>query len=209
MNQRMGSAPRSTGLRPSWRWQAAGALVTILGLGAGYAATVTNAPTSFAAAATHFSVAAPAAVTAGTSFNVTVTAQDGANATDATFVGVTTITSSDGAAVLGTNPYTYTGGDAGVHIFAITLNTPGSRTLTFTAGSVTGTATVNVVAPATHLAVVAPASALAGTPILYTVTALTGAGTTATTYGGTVHFTSSDGAAILQPNYTFVAGDNG
>ncbi|HEX9467780.1 MAG TPA: hypothetical protein VGA11_05175 [Acidimicrobiia bacterium] len=168
-----------------------------------------SASSSFAAA-NHFSVVGPAAVNAGTSFNVTVVAQDGGNSTDMGFVGVTTITSSDGAAVLPSpNPYTYTAGDSGSHTFAITLTTLGSRTVTFTAGSVTGTATINVVAPATHFSVVAPASALAGTPFQYTVTALTAGATTATAYVGTVHFTTSDASHTLPGDYTFVAGDNG
>ena len=34
-------------------------------------------------------------------------------------------------------------------------------------------------------------------------------GNTATGYLGTVHFTSSDGPAVLPANYTFIAGDNG
>ena len=42
-----------------------------------------------------------------------------------------------------------------------------------------------------------------------TVTAKDAFGNTATGYLGTVHFTSSDGAAVLPANYTFVAGDNG
>ena len=41
------------------------------------------------------------------------------------------------------------------------------------------------------------------------MTAKNSAGNTATGYTGTVHFTSSDGAAILPADYTFVAGDNG
>src|ERR1035437_8216846 len=42
-----------------------------------------------------------------------------------------------------------------------------------------------------------------------TVTAQDTYGNTATGYTGTVHFTSSDGAASLPANYTFVAGDAG
>src|SRR5581483_4292805 len=34
-------------------------------------------------------------------------------------------------------------------------------------------------------------------------------GNTITSYTGTVHFTSNDGAASLPANYTFVAGDSG
>ena len=42
-----------------------------------------------------------------------------------------------------------------------------------------------------------------------TVTAKDAYGNMATGYTGTVHFTSSDGQAVLPANYTFVAGDAG
>jgi hypothetical protein len=42
-----------------------------------------------------------------------------------------------------------------------------------------------------------------------TITALDGSGNIATGYVGTVHFTSSDGHAILPGDYTFAPGDNG
>ena len=42
-----------------------------------------------------------------------------------------------------------------------------------------------------------------------TVTALDPFGNTASGYRGTVHFTSSDGRAVLPGNYTFTAGDAG
>ena len=42
-----------------------------------------------------------------------------------------------------------------------------------------------------------------------TITAKDAYGNTATSYTGTVHFTSSDSAAVLPGNYTFVAGDAG
>jgi hypothetical protein len=61
---------------------------------------------------------------------------------------------------------------------------------------------------ATHFALsVAPATA--GSPTSVTVTALNGINATATGYGGTVHFSSSDQAAGLPANYTFAPGDNG
>jgi hypothetical protein len=61
----------------------------------------------------------------------------------------------------------------------------------------------------THFNVSAVASATAGAAFSVTVTALDQNNQTVTGYTGTVHFTSSDGSAILPANYTFVAGDNG
>ena len=57
--------------------------------------------------------------------------------------------------------------------------------------------------------VTAPASATAGAPFSITVTAQTASNGTATGYTGTVHFTSSDGQAVLPANYTFTAADAG
>jgi hypothetical protein len=54
-----------------------------------------------------------------------------------------------------------------------------------------------------------PSSTTAGTAGRFTVTAKNSDGTTATGYTGTVHFTSSDGQAVLPANYTFTAADAG
>jgi methionine-rich copper-binding protein CopC len=54
-----------------------------------------------------------------------------------------------------------------------------------------------------------PASSTAGTTQTITVTALNADGTTTTGYQGTVHFTSSDPAAVLPADYTFVPANGG
>jgi hypothetical protein len=54
--------------------------------------------------------------------------------------------------------------------------------------------------PATHFSVTAPASATAGTAFNFTVTALDASNRMATNYSGTVHFTSTDGQAVLPAN---------
>src|SRR5262249_27483217 len=66
-------------------------------------------------------------------------------------------------------------------------------------------------AAATHFLVSAPSSATAGSPFSVTVTAQDQFNNTATSYTGTVHFTTSHGGAGvgLPADYTFVAGDNG
>jgi hypothetical protein len=64
-------------------------------------------------------------------------------------------------------------------------------------------------APATHLAVTGPARSTAGQPVTLTVTALSEFDTTAAGYGGTVHFTSTDGQATLPADYAFTAADAG
>jgi hypothetical protein len=60
-----------------------------------------------------------------------------------------------------------------------------------------------------HFDVSAPASSTAGSAFSATVTARDAGNNTLTGYVGTVHFTSTDGAAVLPANYTFVAADNG
>ena len=161
-----------------------------------------------AAAATHFSVMAPGTAMAGTAFNVTVTALDASNAVVTGYTGTVHFTSSDGAAVLPANS-TLTNG---VGTFSVTLKTAGAQTIaatdTVTASitGVSGSVTVSAAATATHFSVTAPASATAGTAFNITVTALTAANATATGYTGTVHFTSSDGAAVLPANSALLNG---
>ncbi|MBZ5621857.1 MAG: DUF11 domain-containing protein [Acidobacteriia bacterium] len=146
----------------------------------------------------HLVVSAPASATAGTPFNVTVTMKDAANNTMTNYGGTVHFTSSDPAATLPANT-TLTNGTG---TFPATLNTVGSRAITAadtvnpslaaTSGAITVTA-----AAATHLTVAAPSSATPGTAINFTVTALDAFNNTATGYTGTVHFTSTDGAATL------------
>jgi hypothetical protein len=54
-----------------------------------------------------------------------------------------------------------------------------------------------------------PASPTAGTPSTFTVTARDASNSVVTGYAGTVHFTSTDGAATLPVDYTFQPGDAG
>jgi uncharacterized protein (TIGR03437 family) len=74
--------------------------------------------------------------------------------------------------------------------------------------SITGTSNNIAVSAAagTHFTVLAPASATAGTAFNFTVTALDQFNNTASTYAGTVHFTSSDSAATLPVNSTLATG---
>jgi hypothetical protein len=78
-----------------------------------------------------------------------------------------------------------------------------NNTSTNNSASVTGTVGG---AAATHFSVTAPGTAAPGTAFNITVTALTAANATATGYTGTVHFTSSDGSAVLPVNSTLTNG---
>ncbi len=52
----------------------------------------------------------------------------------------------------------------------------------------------------------APSSAVVGNAVTVTVTALDSSNAVATTYAGTVHFTSTDAGAVLPPDSTFSGG---
>src|SRR5208283_5476333 len=89
--------------------------------------------------------------------------------------------------------------------------TAGSQTVTATdtlSGSITGTSNSASVAAgaATHFAVAAPANATVGSGFSFTVTAEDQNNNTATAYAGTVHFTSTDAAAVLPANATLTNG---
>ena len=114
----------------------------------------------------------------------------------------------------------FTGGDPEtsdhwVQHFKATLRlTVGGQSLTATdtlrtslAGSQSGiTVTPNA---ATHLGLSAPSSSAASLAFTVTVTVLDAYGNTVSGYRGAIHFTSSDAAAYLPADYTFVAADNG
>ncbi len=155
--------------------------------------------------ATHFSIAAPASQQLGTSFNFTVTAQDAFSNTASSYAGTVKFTSSDTKATLPGNSSL----SHGVGTFSATLNTASVQTITATdstSSTIKGQASINSLT-ATQFVVSVPSTATAGTAITtIKVTAEKANGTTATNYNGTVHFTSSDGKAILPVNSTLVNG---
>jgi subtilisin-like proprotein convertase family protein len=152
----------------------------------------------------------PSSTTAGAPGSFTVTAQDANGNVATNFTGTVHFTSSDPHAALPAD-YTFTPADAGSHTFSAALKTAGSQSLTVSDsvnGSLTGTEAGIAVSPAaaSRLAVSAPAGATAGTLFSVTVTAQDAYGNTATGYAGTVHFTSSDGQAVLPGNATLPNG---
>src|SRR5260370_22527581 len=100
-----------------------------------------------------------------------------------------------------------------MHAFSATFRTAGSQSITppdTATSSVTGSQTVTVTANvAANLFLATPASATAGTPFSVTVSLKDAYGNIATSYAGTIHFTSSDSPATLPADYTFVAAHAG
>src|SRR5206468_2483370 len=80
--------------------------------------------------ATHWSVTAPGSVTNDRSFSVTVTALHASKAPVAGYTGTVHFTPSSA----GTLPsdYTFTRGEAGTHIFSVTLTSNGAQSITAT-----------------------------------------------------------------------------
>src|SRR5207253_2564796 len=87
-----------------------------------------------------------------------------------------------------------------------------SLTVTDTSSSITGSQTGITVNPAAANTLIVsgfPSPITAGIAGNFTVTAKDPYGNTASSYTGTIHFTSSDSQAVLPANYSFSAGDAG
>ena len=152
---------------------------------------------------------------AGSAHSLTITALDTYGNVATGYRGKIHLTSSDSAAILPAD-YTFTATDAGVHKFTngLTLKTAGARSVTATdksSASITGSATVTVTpGAATTFSVSIAANPFgAGSAHSVTVKAFDACGNVATGYTGTIHFTSSDSAAVLPADYTFTGTDAG
>ncbi len=128
--------------------------------------------------------------------------------------GGLSFTSSDPLAVL--PPYfAFHPSDYGTRQFTVTFKTPGPQWLKVSGSEAKttfqATMATNVVAGvATHLVVSGVENPYpAGTWGSVTVTAADAFGNTDPRYHGTVHFASSDAAAMLRPDYTFIPTDAG
>ena len=173
---------------------------------------------------THFVFGVPGAVTAGRPFVIAVTAEDQFNNTASSYNGTVQLTSSDvpaaaGGAIPGNMTLTN-----GFGFFAAVLETAGTQTITATDATISVISASNGIAvtaaAATHFSLTAalpsfpgvvsgPTSfAVTGTGLPITVTALDQFNNLASTYGGTVFFSSSDTAAgvVLPANSPLTAG---
>ncbi len=99
------------------------------------------------------------------------------------------------------------GTTAGASAFTTTENSSSSSPMVALAAS--PTVTVDAGAASDFSLTATPASIVAGTPGSVTVTAIDGYGNIATTFIGTVAFTSNDGQAVLPGPYNFTGSDAG
>ncbi|MDR3606704.1 MAG: Ig-like domain-containing protein [Oligoflexia bacterium] len=123
--------------------------------------------------------------------------------------------------ISGTTTLAASGGAANFSGSGIFMTLAGSKTIRATKADTSGsggTGSLSVdqsgvlitAAAASTLSVTGfPSSVIAGSSNGLTVTALDSYGNTATSYTGSVHFTSGDSQAVLPANYTFAGGDNG
>jgi hypothetical protein len=149
----------------------------------------------------------PTSTSAGVAGTITVTVLNASGGTNTNYTGTVHFTSSDPHAVLPAD-YTFTAADQGVHTFTVTLETAGTQSITATdsinglVGSDTAI-TVNAAAASTLSLTGYPSPTNAGLAGSFNVTAVDAYGNLVTGYTGTLHFTSSDPAAVLPADYTF------
>jgi hypothetical protein len=173
-----------------------------------------NLPSNGGPAATLSISGFPSATSAGTPGTFTVTALDANGQTATGYRGTVYFASSDAQAALPAG-YTFTAADAGVHTFTATFKTVGSQAIygkDINTPSINGAETGIGVYPAAvaGFRISAPSSPQAsGYAFNLTVSAIDSYSNTVTNYTGTVHITSSDGAAVLPPDYLFTPSDNG
>jgi hypothetical protein len=153
----------------------------------------------------------PSPYGAGSTQSLTVTAKDAYGNTATGYTGTVQFSSSDPAAVLPANATLANG----VGTFSVTLRTAGTRSVTATdtvTPSITGSQNAIVVNSGSAMQLTVsglPSPYGAGVAHNLTVTAKDPYGNVATGYRGTIHFTSSDAAAILPTDYTFTGADAG
>jgi len=155
----------------------------------------------------------PSSVTAGIAGNLTVTARDSGGNVATWYTGTVTFSSNDLQAAL-PETYTFTAADKGVHTFAATLKTAGTRSITVTdtaTGGLSGSEGAITVNPAAagRFLITAPSGVVSGAAFGMTVTVQDAYGNLVTNYTGTIRFKSTDPKATLPVSYTFTAADKG
>jgi len=160
------------------------------------------------AAATHFRITSLPMAVSGQAFAFQIAALDALNNPDSGYAGTVHFSSSDGAANLPAD----TALAAGQGSFSAMLLTAGNQALTATDignGAIAGSTILAVPGSVSHLAVGVPPHAYPGAPVHLNVQALDAFNHPVPGYAGTVHFTSTDLAAVLPADYTFAPADKG
>jgi hypothetical protein len=151
----------------------------------------------------------------GAAHSLTVSVYDAYGNLATNYTGTIHFTSTDSKALL-PEDYTFTAGDAGKHLFLVTFETPGTQAVRASDAlhpTITGVETGIAAScgSATTFAVIGfPSPTAVGVAHTLQVSAYDAYGNLATSYTGTVHFTSTDsGVSAVPNNYTFTASDAG
>ena len=156
--------------------------------------------------ADHFSVSAPGNATAGVAFYVNVAAVGQSGNVVKGYRGTVHVTSTDPLAVLPAD-FVLAGGAKQI---SIKLRSPGIHTLTLTdtaSPALTGTSGgVNVTVIPTKFVISGPATTVAGSPVLFTITAKDDVGNIAAEYSGKARFQTTDPLATVPADTTITNG---
>jgi len=183
-----------------------------------YTLTVTDGSNSVSGTAT-ITVGKPSSCTvtglpssspAGALNGARVTVLDAKGNVDTAYAGTMTVTSDDTQAVLPA-PTAFATADRGIRIIPFTLKTTGSHTVTFTDAtnhlSCMSPLTITPSSGVINLTLGADANAAAS--VNGSLTLVDTFGNILSTYTGTVHFTSTDPAAVLPADVVFTASQHG
>jgi hypothetical protein len=164
------------------------------------------------AATSQFITNFPTPVTAGVQQSFTLRAADAFGNTTPTYTGTATL-SSTSAATFSSNPVVFASGDNGTRNLTGMLFTSGTRSITATDGTFSGTQNgivVNAAAPFAVSVSGVPSPTTAGVARTYTVSIRDEFNNVATSYLGTMTFTSSDGqATFVTGSHVFTGTDQG
>ncbi|MFA6519488.1 MAG: hypothetical protein WCT41_01535 [Candidatus Paceibacterota bacterium] len=172
------------------------------------AADVDQSFTVTAGTLDHFAIAAIGTQTAGTAFNITITAQDVNNNTLASYSGTVDLSTTAGTIA----PTQSSAFSSGVRTESVTVTQAGTlQTITATdnGGTKTGTSSTFTVNPGAldHFSFAAITTQAAGTPFNITIMAQDVNNNTVTGYSGTVDLSTTAGTIAPTESGAFVSGE--
>ncbi len=178
--------------------ETAGSTAVTVGNASVSGVTATSNPISVTAAApARFLISLPLTAPAGTPFTITAMAEDAFGNFTSGYSGTVVFASDDSRATL--PPI----GDVsnGIGRFTVTLRTAGNEAVTVndtSTGSITGNGTISITAlGTTHFTLSTPTAVQQAASFLFTVAARDTFNNLASSYAGTLDFSSSDSAAVL------------
>jgi hypothetical protein len=171
-----------------------------------------NAVSLYADAAAYFNVSAPLQNNSAMPFYITVTAMTSSGTVATDYTGVVTFDSGAALYVM-PDDYGFTAADNGSHLFSARIMTSGDEVLDvqdINNAAISNSTIITILpASAAYYTLSAPSSAKAGVPFFLTLTAKDSYNNVVTNYNGTASFASTDPAAQLPSDTTFINDDAG